>query len=111
MAERIASVEKFFAQDDCQRGDELLAVLGWDGSVIGCGAVLPSVDTLRRAGVDSWSDVPFLGDVTGPLSRVLDVPVVLTLFSVVNYGILILAFRKATEGGEDLGRTRVEECG
>ena len=28
---------------------------------------------------------PSWGTVTGPLSRVLDVPVVLTLFSVVNY--------------------------
>ena len=40
------------AKDHCQRGDELLAFLGWNGSVIGGGAVLPSVDTLRRAGVD-----------------------------------------------------------
>ena len=34
-----------------------------------------------------------MGHVTGPLSRVMDVPVVLTLFSVLNYVFLISAFR------------------
>ena len=46
-----------------------------------------------------------MGHVTGPLSRVLDVPVVLTLFSVLNYVILIWAFRKTREEarvGDDL---------
>ena len=50
-----------------------------------------------RVWTEAWSDVPFVGHVTGPLSRVLDVPVVLTLFSVLNYVILIVAFRVTTE--------------
>ena len=55
-----------------------------------------------RVWTEAWSDVPFVGHVTGPLSRVLDVPVVLTLFSVVNYVFLIFAFRKTTEEARNL---------
>ena len=57
-----------------------------------------------RVWTEAWSDVPFVGHVTGPLSRVLDVPVVLTLFSGVKYVFLILAFRKTTEEARIFGR-------
>ena len=40
------------AKDHCQCIDELLALFGRNGSVLGGGAVLPSVDTVRRAGLD-----------------------------------------------------------
>jgi len=50
-----------------------------------------------RVWTEAWSDVPFVGHVTGPLSRVMDVPVVLTLFSFVNYVILIWAWKKTEE--------------
>merc|ERR1712136_726805 len=49
-----------------------------------------------RVWTEAWSDVPFVGHVTGPLSRVMDVPVVLTLFSVVQYVFLIFAFWMTT---------------
>ena len=51
--ERIASVETCVPRFIANVGYELFAFLGWNGSVNGCGAVLPSVDTLRRAGLDT----------------------------------------------------------
>merc|ERR1712136_221021 len=45
-----------------------------------------------RVWTEAWSEVPFVGHVTGPLSRVM-----LTLFTAVDYGILSWAFRETTE--------------
>ena len=53
-----------------------------------------------RVWTEAWSEVPFVGHVTEPLSRVLHVPVMLTLFSAVDYGILSWAFRETTEARE-----------
>ena len=42
--------------------------------------------------VKAWSQVPAVGDVTGVLFGWLSVPVILTIFAVVNYGILVIAY-------------------
>ena len=50
--ERIASVETRVPRFIANGLMNYSLFLGWNGSVIGCAAVLPSVDTLRRADVD-----------------------------------------------------------
>ena len=43
--------------------------------------------------VKAWSQVPAVGDVTGALFGWLSVPVILTIYAVINYGILVIAYR------------------
>ena len=50
--ERIASIQTCVPRIIANVVMNYSLFLGWNGSVIGCGAVVPSVDTLRRAGVD-----------------------------------------------------------
>ena len=42
--------------------------------------------------VKAWSQVPAVGDVTGVLFGWLSVPVILTIYAVINYGILVIAY-------------------
>ena len=39
--------------------------------------------------VKAWSQVPAVGDVTGVLFGWLSVPVILTIYAVINYSILV----------------------
>ena len=42
--------------------------------------------------VKAWSQVPAVGDVTGVLFGWLSVPVILTIYAVINYGILVMQY-------------------
>ena len=47
--------------------------------------------------VKAWSQVPAVGDVTGALFGWLSVPVILTIYAVINNGILVIAYLNIDE--------------
>ena len=47
--------------------------------------------------VKAWSQVPAVGDVTGALFGWLSVPVILTIYAVINYVILVTAYRSIVD--------------
>ena len=52
--------------------------------------------------VKAWSQVPAVGDVTGALFGWLSVPAILTIYAVINYGILVMTYLSICHSSVDL---------